>query len=170
MQRLNSLPGSWQYQGIPFLVVLSVVAADQLSKLWVRSSLLIGESRPEEGVFRLTHVANDGGVFGLSIPQPLALSLPILVVIAIVFLSCRHPLFGSGLVKTGLGLVVGGSIGNIIDRFHLGHVTDFVDLRLWGDYHWPAFNVADSAIVVGVILIIFFLLRLAKSPEHGQWK
>jgi len=166
MQKLNSLPGSWQSQVIPFLIVLAVVAADQLSKFLIRDNLFLGESRPEEGILRLTHVANEGGVFGMSMPQPLALTLPILVVIAILFISYRYDLFNGRLVKIGLGLVISGSIGNLVDRFHLGHVTDFIDLRLWGDYHWPVFNLADAAIVVGVILIIFFLLRQVESPGH----
>jgi signal peptidase II len=168
MQRLNSLQGSWKSQRIPFIIILSVVAADQLSKLWIRASLLLGESLPEEGVLRLTHVANKGVVFGISLPQFLALVLPIIVVIAILFLSYRYTIFSSRLTKIGLGLVVGGSIGNTVDRFRLGHVTDFIDLRLWGDFHWPVFNVADSAIFVGVILIIFSLLHLAKSPGYGN--
>lgn len=167
MQRQKSLQSSWQSLGIPLLIVVLVVAADQLSKLWVRASLHLGESTPDEGILRLTRVANDGVVFGLSMPQPLALSLPILVMIAAVFLSYKYDLLSSGLVKAGLGLIVGGSIGNLVDRFRLGHVTDFVDLRLWGDYHWPSFNVADAAIVVGVFLAVFFMLRMAKATGQG---
>lgn len=167
MQRLKYLPGSWKSRVTLFLIILSVVAADQLTKLWITSSLRLGESRPEEGILRLTRVANEGVVFGISMPQPIALTLPIMVVIAALFLFFRYSLLNSGIIKIGLGLIVGGSIGNLIDRFRLGHVTDFIDLRLLGDYHWPAFNVADSAIIVGTILIVFWLIRMMDTLERG---
>jgi signal peptidase II len=167
MPKVNSPPGSWQSQGILFLVILLVAAADQLSKLWVRDNLFLGQYLPEEGILRLTHRTNEGIVFGLPAPQMLSLVLPILVVGAALFLYHRYTLLNSGLIKIALGLIVGASIGNLVDRIRFGYVTDFIDLRLWGDFHWPAFNLADLALVVGVILIIFFLLRLANSPGHS---
>lgn len=164
MRRLNSLPGNWQSQGILFLVVLLVAVSDQLSKLWVRHNLYLGESIPEKGILRLTHVTNEGIIFGLKAPQMLSLVIPIIVVIAALFLYyyCRYKyvLPDSRLIKIGFGLVIGGSIGNLVDRFRFGYVTDFIDLRLWGDFHWPAFNLADSALVIGIILIVYSLLRL----------
>lgn len=167
MQRLNSLPDSWRSQRILFIVVLLVIAADQLSKLWIRDKLDLGESIPEEGILRLTHVANEGIVFGIPASQIFSLVLPILVVATVLFLYYQYALFNSGSIKIALGLVIGGSIGNLVDRIRLGHVTDFIDLRLWGDFHWPAFNSADLAIVIGVIIIIVFLLRMVKSPRHS---
>ena len=162
MQRLNSLLGNWQSQGIFLLVILLVTAADQFSKLWVRDNLALGQSRPEEGILRLTHVANEGIIFGLHAHQMLSLIIPIVVVIAALFLYYyyRYTLLNSGLVKVALGLVIGGSIGNLVDRIRFGYVTDFIDLRLWGDFHWPAFNLADSALIIGIILLVYFLLRL----------
>ncbi len=167
MPRLSSLQGSWQSQRILFLVALLVLAADQLSKLWVRENLLVGESVPKEGILRLTHVTNEGIIFGLSAHQALSLILPILVVAAVLFLYYRYPMFHSGLIKIALGLVIGGSLGNLVDRVRFGYVTDFVDLRLWGDFHWPAFNLADLTIVIGIILFVYFWLRLKLSPKHG---
>jgi len=143
------------------------LAADQLSKLWVRENLLPGESVPKEGVLRLTYVTNEGIIFGLSAHQALSLILPILVVAAVLFLYYRYTLFHSGLIKIALGLVIGGSLGNLVDRIAFGYVTDFIDFRLWGDYHWPAFNLADSALVIGIILFVYFWLRLKLSPKHG---
>lgn len=167
MPRLSSLQGSWQSQRILFLVALLVLTADQLSKLWVRENLLVGESVPKEGILRLTHVTNEGIIFGLSAHQALSLILPILVVAAVLFLYYRYPMFHSGLIKIALGLVIGGSLGNLVDRVRFGYVTDFVDLRLWGDFHWPAFNLADLTIVIGIILFVYFWLRLKLSPKHG---
>jgi len=167
MPRLSSLQGSWQSQRILFLVALLVLAADQLSKLWVRENLLVGESVPKEGILRLTYVTNEGIIFGLSAHPAVSLIFPILVVAAVLFLYYRYPMFHSGLIKVALGLVIGGSLGNLVDRIAFGYVTDFIDFRLWGDYHWPAFNLADSALVIGIILFVYFWLRLKLSPKHG---
>ena len=164
MRRRNSLQDNWKNQGILFSVIFIVIAADQLTKLWVRASLEFGVSQPDQGVLRLTRVANDGGIFGISLPQPVALISPVIVVISILFLFHRYFQLNSWLNEVGVGLVVGGSIGNLIDRLRLGHVTDFIDVRLWNDYHWPSFNIADSAIVVGAFLIVLFLLHMVKSP------
>jgi signal peptidase II len=167
MPRVKSLQGSWQSQRVLFLVALLVLAADQLSKLWVRENLLVGESVPKEGILRLTHVTNEGIIFGLSAHPALSLILPILVVAAVLFLYYRYPMFHSGLIKVALGLVIGGSLGNLVDRLRFGYVTDFVDLRLWGDFHWPAFNLADLTSVIGIILFVYFWLRLTLSPKNG---
>jgi len=168
MQRVKSLPSSWQRQRTIFLVTPLVVAADQLSKLWVRHSLLPGESLPSEGVFRLTHVRNEGIVFGLSAPPTLSLVLSILLLIAVCFLYFRYAPPNLGSIKVGIGLLVGGDLGNLIDRFRFGYVTDFIDIRLWGNFHWPVFNVADMAEVIGVILIVYSLLRLINSPKRAD--
>jgi signal peptidase II len=174
MRRLNSLPGNWRSQGIFFLVTLFAASADQLSKLWVRNSLDLEQSWPEEGILRFTYVTNEGIIFGLNAPQMLSLVTPLVVIIAALFFYYyyfnRYTLSDSRLIKIGFGLVIGGSIGNLIDRFHFGYVTDFIDLRLWGDFHWPAFNLADSALVIGVILIAYLLLRLKtfQSTDPGK--
>jgi signal peptidase II len=104
-------------------------------------------------------VANEGVAFGFSVPRIVPLIFSALVIIAAGFFYYRHPLFDSRLAKIALGSIVGGSIGNLADRIYLGHVVDFIDIRLWGDYHWPAFNLADTAIVIGAILLIYFLVH-----------
>lgn len=124
----------------------------------------MGESLPEDGFLRLTHVANEGGVFGLPVNPWLSLFLASLVIIIALFIYLQYNLVRSRLMKTAFALVIGGSIGNLIDRIRLGHVTDFIDINLWGDFHWPVFNPADISIVTGVILTILFLLQWAKEP------
>lgn len=163
MQRLNSLPGNWRSQTTFYLIILFIVVADQLSKLWVRNNLDLGQSRPEEGILRFTHVTNDGIIFGLHAPQILSLITPIILIIVALFFyyyMSRYYLSDSWLLKTGFALVIGGSIGNLIDRFRFGYVTDFIDIRLWGVYHWPSFNLADSALIIGIILLAYLLLHL----------
>ena len=167
MQRVNSLLVSWQSQRALFLVVLLVVAVDQLSKLWVSLLLEKGESIPQEGILRLTYVTNEGIIFGLSAHQTLSLVLPILVMVAALLFYFHYAPSNSGAIKAALGLLVGGSLGNLVDRLRFGYVTDFIDLRLWGNFHWPAFNLADLAIVMGAILLAYSLLRLKKSPKHS---
>lgn len=167
MPKVSSLLGSWQSHRALFLVTLSVMAADQLSKWWIREDLLLGQSLPKEGMWRLTHVANTGVIFGLSAPKTLSLVLPLLVIVAALSFYFRYTPFNSRLIKIALGLLVGGSLGNLVDRLRLGYVTDFIDIRLWGDFHWPAFNLADLAIVIGAILLVYFLQGLRKSPKNS---
>lgn len=167
MQKVNSLQGNLRSQKTLLLVSLLVLIADQLTKLGIRVSFLVGESRPEEGFLRLTRVHNEGIVFGLSVHHVVPLLLPIVVIALAIFLSHRYALFNSGLVKASMGLFLGGSLGNLVDRVHLGYVTDFIDFDLWGDFHWPAFNLADAAIVVGGILLIWYGIRLWMLPKHS---
>ena len=148
-----------------FLTALLVVAADQLSKLWIRSNLATGESLPETGLFRLTYVHNTGAAFGLFPDQSFLLTIVALIGIVVLlffalFIYRRFPFLDSRLGKLALGLVLGGTVGNLIDRLRFGYVTDFIDIGIW-----PAFNIADSAIVVGVILFAYSLLFLTRAEN-----
>lgn len=144
------------------------MAADQLSKLWVRENLALGESVPREGIFRLTYVANRGIIFGIGMPATVSLILPLVVVVVALFLYYRYSLFNNSLMNVAMGFFVGGSLGNLVDRLFFGHVTDFVDIH-WGRFQWPTFNLADMAILLGTLLFIVFIFgfRLRKTPKHG---
>ncbi len=148
-----------------FLTALLVIAADQLSKFWVRSNIILGESLPETGLFRLTHIHNTGASFGLFQDQSLPLAIVALtgiiaILIFVLFFSHRFPFLNNWLSKLALGLVLGGAIGNLIDRIRQGYVTDFIDVSIW-----PAFNIADSSVVIGVILFAYSLLSLARAEQ-----
>ena len=165
MQKANSLQGKWP-NIVFFLSVLLVVAADQLSKLWIRSNLATGQSLFEAGFFRITHVHNTGAAFGLFQDQSFALTIVALVGIVILlvyalFIYRRFPFLDNRLGKSALSLVLGGTVGNLIDRLCFGYVTDFIDVGIW-----PAFNLADSAIVVGVIIFAYSLRSLARAGKH----
>jgi len=147
-----------------FLAALGVVVADQLTKLWIRSSLLEGQSLFEAGIFKIARFPpNTGAAFGLFQDQSLALAIVAIVgagLLLVYALIIRHrfsPL-DNLLAWTALGLILGGIIGNLIDRLRLGGVTDFISIG-W----WPAFNIADSAVVVGAILVAYSLLFLARK-------
>jgi signal peptidase II len=149
-----------------FLAALGVAAADQLTKWWVVGHLEPQQSLFEAGIFKIARFPpNTGAAFGLFQDQSFALAIvailgaSLLLVYALVVRHRFSPL-NNLLTWAALGLVLGGIVGNLIDRLRLGGVTDFVSIG-W----WPAFNVADSAVVVGVILFAYSLLRLAR--KHG---
>jgi signal peptidase II len=145
---------------------LGVVVADQLTKLGIRANLLEGQSLFEAGIFSIARFPpNTGAAFGLFPDHSYVLAIvailgaSLLLVYALVLRHRFSPL-NSLLAWTALGLVLGGIVGNLIDRLRLGGVTDFISVG-W----WPAFNIADSAIVVGAILFAVSLLRLTR--KHG---
>jgi len=167
MQKVNRLRDKWR-NVVFFLTALLIVIADQLSKIWIRSNLAVGQSLPEVGFFQLTHVQNTGAVFGLFQGQSFALTIVGLVSVAALvvyalFINRHFPLLDNRLSNSALGLILGGTVGNLIDRLNpnLGGVTDFISIGIW-----PAFNIADSAITVGVIIFAYFLLRLARAEKR----
>jgi len=167
MQKVNRLPGKWWWNAVFSLTAILVVVGDQLSKTWIRSNLAIGQSLPEAGFFRLTHIHNTGAAFGLFRDYSFQLTIVAFVGVAIVlfyaFFVCRRfPFLNNMLSKVALGLVLGGAVGNLIDRLHFGYVTDFIGVGIW-----PPFNVADSSITVGVIVFAGSLLYLLFSQRQG---
>lgn len=170
MQKLSSRLDSWGY--IIFSLTASVIiAADQLSKAWIRANLALGESIPIAGFFRISHVRNTGAAFGLFQDQSAVLAVVsfagALFLLFMVFVMDHRVVFLSSLRgRVTLGLLLGGITGNLIDRLVLGYVTDFIDVGLW-----PAFNVADSSVVIGIIILsysIMFTSPEAKSASEGQ--
>lgn len=151
-----------------FLIVLLVAIIDQFTKAWIRSNLTLGQSLFDLGFFRLTYVQNTGAAFGLFPGQSLPLAVISIVGIAILFACAffyyrRSPFLINRLDKLALGLILGGTIGNLIDRLRFGYVTDFINFNIW-----PAFNIADSAVTVGVILFVCsLLLSELKNIKHG---
>jgi signal peptidase II len=145
-----------------FLPTAVVVAADQLTKLWIRSNLAYGQSVPEDGLVRLTHVQNTGAAFGILANQSFLLLVTAIVGIAALLLFYRYPGFNIPALQGALGLVLGGAGGNLIDRLRFGYVTDFIDLQVW-----PVFNLADSAIVGGIGFLALFLL-IRKEPGSSR--
>jgi len=144
------------------IVAASVVTAlDQLSKFLIRANMSLGQSIPEDGFFRITYITNAGGTWGIFDNTAFLTAATAVVVIATVVLYLRYPLAKRMPVKVALGLLLGGAIGNMIDRLSHGQVTDFVDVGAW-----PIFNLADCAIVVGVILIASYLIFSARTEKQ----
>jgi signal peptidase II len=141
-------------------VVLAAIGSDQLTKLIVSTQLALDDSLHVVGPFSIHHVQNSGIAFGLfASATPIVTALTALAVgWMLLFFArsgARHPV-----LPVALGLLIGGSTSNLIDRIRLGHVTDFLDLR-----YWPAFNLADSFIVIGVG-ILFIALLLAEARQR----
>lgn len=146
-----------------------VVLADQISKALILEYMPHHHSMPIiPGFFDITHVRNPGGAFGLmanmspTVRKVVFLFLSSLAVGLILYFYSKTPR-RYALLATGFALIFGGAIGNLIDRFRFGNVVDFLDIYL-GSFHWPAFNIADSAITVGIFIFLFHLL-FKKMPE-----
>lgn len=142
----------------PLLVAALIVAVDQLTKTWVRTHPE-GSVMFHGGLLRLTHVHNSGAAFGLFQGQSeLFTGIGIAGIIIMLCVGAvalrRYPNLATGLHLTAFGLVLGGTAGNLADRLRFGRVTDFIDVGAW-----PAFNVADSALTIGALLIAYSILR-----------
>jgi signal peptidase II len=154
-----------------FTVSLAIFFLDQLTKRLIESRLLLYDSIPIiGGFFDITHARNTGVAFSLLadnsspwIPRLLT-TASLLTLLVILFVLLRYSKIGWAL-QTGLLLVLGGAAGNLCDRIRYGFVVDFLDVYV-GSYHWPTFNVADSAITIG----IGFLLLDQWGPKSSQVK
>ena len=144
-------------------VAAAAVVADQLTKHVVASQLRLDEEVKVLGPFSVHHVQNSGIAFGL-FAQATAIVI-VLTMIAVAWMvgyfarsGARHPL-----LPVAVGLLIGGSISNLADRVRLGHVTDFLDLK-----YWPAFNLADSFIVIGVAILLSALVAADRAPRRQR--
>jgi signal peptidase II len=156
------------------LISLAVIALDRLSKVWVTRHIELGSAItliPK--VFRITHVLNDGAAFSLfadsASPEHVRWVLigfstlaAMAVLIALIKMGSRFTL-----VTVALALVLGGAIGNAYDRIRYASVVDFLEVHIV-HYHWPDFNVADSAIVVGACLLVLDALWPRKQAVHSE--
>lgn len=148
----------WVLLGV---VALAALVADQATKHIVSSQLLLGEETASVGPFSIHHVHNTGiafGLFGGATPAVIVMTV-VAVGWMLVFFArsgARHPV-----LPVALGLLIGGSVSNLVDRARLGHVTDFLDFR-----YWPAFNLADTFIVVGVVVLLGTMLAGERGPRR----
>ena len=148
-----------------FLVACVVLLVDQLSKLLVNSKLVPGESIPiVENLFHISLVNNTGCAFGMLPYNSLFLTILSVLTILVISIFCWR-FDGSDLIlRAGAGMIIGGACGNLLDRLRFGYVIDFLDFRVW-----PVFNIADTAITVGVILVIWRLCFKGRIPTTCMW-
>jgi signal peptidase II len=160
---------------IAVCVSFFVIVADQITKILIRSNLALFEKIPVLPFLDITHLRNPGAAFGILNNISESMRIPLFVFILVVaftaiFLFLRKAEGNDRILIFSLSLILGGAIGNSIDRFRLGYVTDFIDFHLFGSskYHWFPFNVADAAITIGVILILFEALFLKRNNRSAM--
>jgi signal peptidase II len=158
-----------------YVLVLSVAALvvvlDQLTKWYIRHTIGLYESITViDSLFHITYVRNSGGAFGLLAGTTRALRLPFFLLVSgaavgalLFFVQRVEP--GRRFLLFALGAILGGALGNLVDRMISGEVTDFLDLH-WHGYHWPAFNVADSCITGGMLILLVY--SLVVRDETGK--
>jgi signal peptidase II len=155
------------------LISLVVIILDAWTKWLVASRIEVHESIPLiDNLFQLVHVRNTGAAFGIganaeSTIVPVLLNVGAIGVFCVVVIYALRTAVSDRLLQVGLHLILGGAIGNLIDRFRFGYVVDFLDVYLtFGgrEHHWPAFNVADSAICIGIGLLF---LDMRKKPAEA---
>ncbi len=159
-----------------FLAALAVaLPLDQITKYWIIAKFDYGEVHPVvPGWFDLTHVRNPGGAFSFFAHGPSEWRMAFFVgttsialVLLVIFLM-RHE-SEARLSPLALGAIMGGALGNLIDRLVHGEVIDFLDIHIYGGYTWPTFNVADSAIVIGVAILMLEVLFFEQpGAESGD--
>ena len=146
------------------------VALDQVTKLYIHTHFLLHESYPIfKGFFDLTYIRNTGAAFGLfGESHPIFrniffLSMPLIATVIII--TILHSLPDHDKIQTiALSAICGGALGNYVDRLRLGYVVDFLDFHIQNKYSWPAFNIADVAIIIGVgVLILATILEAKKN-------
>jgi len=153
---------------VHFLILsAAVILLDLWTKSLVLSRIQLHEAIPViPNFFQLVHVRNTGAAFGLGANAsskivPILLNAGAIAVFCVVVIYALRSSVTDRLLQTGLHLILGGAIGNLVDRFRFGYVVDFLDVYV-GRHHWPAFNVADSAICIGIALLFF---DMRKKPE-----
>jgi signal peptidase II len=154
-----------KYGSYTKLAVISglVIIVDQITKILILKKLPLYHSITIiPGLFNITHIHNPGGAFGFMAHQDSSLRNFIFILLAsvavcIIFYFYKNTNRTHPFLASGFALILGGAVGNLIDRIRVGKVVDFLDFYILS-YHWPAFNVADSAITVGVTIFLFHLL------------
>ena len=152
-------------------IAVSVVLLDVVTKLWVQKSLGLYTTKAViPGFFNIVHVLNRGAAFGFLNRSDIrwqtyfffaATALAVLIINHLLRMARE----GDWLLVIGLGLILGGALGNLIDRIKTGEVVDFLDFY-WKSYHWPAFNVADMAIFLGSMALLMAFYRLRRPPSR----
>jgi signal peptidase II len=151
---------------ILWLVAILAVLTDQISKMLVESRMVLGQSIPVMGgFFRLTFIKNAGGAFGIFFGGGWFYLAASIVAAAMIFFYLRRLPAEQILPRFSLALILGGALGNLVDRLRVGVVTDFLDFGI-GRLRWPVFNLADAFVTVGVVL--FFLSMIPTRKESSD--
>ncbi|NLV97589.1 MAG: signal peptidase II [Desulfovibrionales bacterium] len=170
----NLTPNLGQRYRIIALISVIIFILDQATKVWVQFTIPVWEKGLTiiPGFFDIVHILNRGAAFGFLNRHDIDWQRPFFIIVSLIAMAIIASLARSKeddgpFYSAGLGLILGGALGNLLDRIRMGQVVDFLDFYL-GDWHWPAFNIADSAICVGAacLLISFYQHRRKRVPNH----
>ncbi len=150
----------WSRHWVTLTAVALVIMLDQSTKYLIRQNMVLGQSILEWSPVQLTFIMNSGGLFGLFQRQTLFLIIGALVGIAALFVYYRHYDSPPLLIRIALGMMIGGAIGNFVDRLRFGSVVDFIDARFW-----PVFNLADASIDIGILILVWVLLTSREKKK-----
>lgn len=153
VSRLRSL-------AVLLITAVVVFAVDHLTKVLVTRNLALGDQAPSSGPVTIHHVHNTGAAFSL-FPQAQALFLAVAVAVSLYIVLAGHRFGGGAFTQVTLGLILGGAVANAVDRAVQGYVVDFVDV-----HRWPVFNVADTCIVVGILVAVVTFGRSSPGPHR----
>jgi len=155
---------------IVWTVAIAAIFLDQASKILVESMMKLGQSDTVIGdLFRLTYINNAGGAFGIFLGGGWFYFVASIVAVVMILFYLRRISVHQILPRLSLAMILGGALGNLIDRLRRGVVTDFLDFGI-GNTRWPVFNLADAFITVGVILFLLSMMRAQKegAEDHTQ--
>ncbi len=150
---------------------LVVLALDQITKYWISSTL--GQNDPIHSVeivgnwIRLSYTTNSGAAFGMFPAATLVFTVIAIIAVPVLLLARAYVADRAWWITVVFGMLVGGTLGNLVDRLRMGHVVDFIDVGV-GNLRWPSFNVADSSFVVGIILLAVYLSFAGEKSEKLQ--
>ena len=153
-----------------FVTAAVIILLDQITKHYIDSYMSVGDSFTViQGLFNITHVRNPGAAFGIFSKSPEIFRTVFLIAVTsaamvLILYYIRTNRERGGLLNLAMSLIFGGAIGNLVDRIRFGEVIDFLDFYI-GSNHWPAYNVADSAISTGAVLLL--LAMIWKKGEKG---
>ena len=161
--RAPDIGRSWYKDWLLLSTVPTVLFLDQISKLIIKNTLVLGESWPAEGLFRITYGTNTGTAFGLFPNQTVFLIVASFIAIGFLVYFYRAHALPRPMLRLAIGLQLGGALGNLLDRIFYGSVVDFIDVG-W----WPIFNLADSSIVVGMAILVGILVFFEKGSDQEK--
>ena len=145
------------------LIAVAVVGLDQFVKWTIRQTIEFGDSWPAAWPVKLVHITNTGAAFGILQDSGPLLAVTSLIGMAAILVYLFNPEFAHPLMRVGLALMLGGAVGNLLDRVMSGKVVDFIKFP-----HFPAFNVADSAISVGVLVLVWTMLSEGEKGSNSE--
>jgi signal peptidase II len=149
----------WLRRTLFFGAAFVVLTLDQATKALVRAFMDRGDTWPDDSFVRLHYVTNSGAAFGILQDQTGFLIITTFIGLAAIYLYYHYPPFDHIVAPIAIGMTLGGAAGNLVDRLRLGRVTDFIDFQFW-----PSFNVADSSITVGIIVLLIGYALFAEHP------